>query len=107
MISTPDAEAGSGGRLGALEMRRRFPLPAVQAAQVLACLAARREPTDGRWPVFVLSEDAGPSAWALNGGVSRPHNGVQRDERTTTGDGAEQTYKHRARDAGDLADLRH
>ena len=53
-----------------------------------------------------MSEDAGPSARALNGGVSRPGKRVQRDERTTTGGDAEQTYKHRARDAEEMADLR-
>src|SRR5579885_718639 len=35
-----------------------------------------------------------------------PEDGVERDERTTTGDTAEQTSKHRARDALGLADLR-
>ena len=33
LISTPDAEAGSGGRWGALEMRRYLSPPAVQAAK--------------------------------------------------------------------------
>ena len=32
---------------------------------------------------------------------------VDANERTTAGAGAEQTYKHRARDAEGLADLRH
>ena len=87
---------------GASEMRRTQTLPAAQAVWILA-----REPRvagvpDGiRWRrVGRRQRTAGPptveSRWVMS----------RTDERTTTGDHAEQAFKHRARDALDLADLR-
>src|SRR5665647_1941913 len=102
LISTPDAEAGSGGRLGALEMRRRFPQPAVQAA------SSRRANRVSR---ARLTADAGAVRYRR-----RREGSLAVDRRLcvqkgrlkgkSTGGDAEQTYKHCARDAGDLADLR-
>src|SRR5665647_431770 len=79
LISTPDAEAGSGGRPGALEMRRRFPQPAVQAASSWRAAARMGFLTAGRSNAFCQS-NADRDAWPRGGGSLAPLIGCE-DER--------------------------
>ena len=104
--ASPDAGRGAVAGWGRRRCDAGFPIGGPSRACFRRASPHAEGPLTAGRP-RVLSEDAGPSARGPNGGVSRPGKRVRRDERSTTGNGAEQTYKHRARDAGDLADLRH
>jgi len=96
--------AGSGGR-GMTWCRRCNTKARRSKPRLIPARLPRAEGPDGRYgrrPV----RGRQPECLALNGGELRPFNRVQRDERSTTGDSAEQAFKHRARDALGLADLR-
>ena len=92
--------AGSGGRGMTVHRRCGANCPAVQAA----CVPARQPRATG--PLMAGAStgqrcrpDLGPKRWI--GGCRK-----EAPERSSTGGHAEQTYKHRARDALGLADLR-
>src|ERR1019366_1772266 len=106
LIKRLQTRGGERWPVGGVGDATRVSPSAVQAA--LASGVPRRTPgpPDGQGS-RVLSEDAGPSARALNGGVSRPGKRVRRDERSTTGNGAEQTSNIARGTPWDLADLPH
>ena len=92
------------GEFLAAEMR--FARPGGPSRTCPGATAARQGPLTAGRPA-VWSEDCQPSSQGHIGGGSRPHDGVVNvTNGSTTEDLAEQAYKHRARDALGLADLR-